>query len=95
MKSILSYLFHKRRNVWVIHTIRSQVNLEVDCGGCYERQSHGWVSQGEIREPVQSSSLHGLHWSVGHASEAKEHGGEEDTLGHDWQHRLDGMTVLG
>jgi len=44
---------------------------------------------------VESSSLHGLHRSITHASYTEEHGGEEASLETHRKNCLDRMTIVG
>ena len=69
----VEHLLHPLRGVGRVYTVSVKVELEVNSGGCEERQGAERVGQGEIWKPEESASGERLHWSRTHPSHTKEH----------------------
>ena len=87
-------LLHQLRGVGRVHTVSVEVELEVDSGGCEEREGTERIGLGEIWKPEESAGGEGLHWGIAHPSHTKEHGGEEASLKSNGEECLARVTVV-
>ena len=44
----IDYLFHERRNIGGVESVRAEVELEIDCAAGYHGQDVRGISQGQI-----------------------------------------------